>query len=65
MDNSLKKKYKAEIARAASVKYNCHSYAWYNIHNDNIYWIDDPTLFVNSAQLIATQKRDGKTPSRG
>ena len=65
MDNSLKKKYKAEIARAASVKYNCHSYAWYNIHSDNIYWIDDPTLFVNSAQLIATQKKGWKKLPQG
>ena len=52
-------------ARAASVKYNCHSYAWYNIHSDNIYWIDDPTLFVNSAQLIATQKKGWKKLPQG
>lgn len=57
LDNALKKKYKSEVARAASVKYNCHSYAWYNIHNDNIYWIYDPTLFIKSAQLIATHTK--------
>ena len=39
--------------------------AWYNIHSDNIYWIDDPTLFVNSAQLIATQKKGWKKLPQG
>ena len=59
MDNSLKKKYKAEIARAASVKYNCHSYAWY-LHGDinsqsPQLWFDYHSGFTHATPSCATQ----------
>lgn len=31
--------------RDATVKYNCHSYAWYSTSTSNTYWINDPANF--------------------
>lgn len=39
--------------REGTVKYNCHSYAWYSTAPDNSYWIDDPYYFhANSSEYL-------------
>lgn len=40
-DNQMAEKYPNAIKiRSASLKYNCHSYAWYSKSVDNNYWIE-------------------------
>lgn len=29
----------------STIKYNCHSYAWYSQSTSNEYWMDDPTMY--------------------
>lgn len=38
----------------ATVKYNCHSYAWYSTAPSNIHWINDPVRFRNSSNWIVS-----------
>lgn len=37
----------AKILRPATVKYNCHSYAWYSQDTSNKHWMDDPSLYMS------------------
>jgi len=32
--------------RGYNIKYNCHSYAWYNTSSTNLYWIDNPISYM-------------------
>jgi len=36
----------ATLERTSTVKYNCHSYAWYSQSSSNIRWMNDPTLYT-------------------
>ena len=51
------------LVYSADISYNCHSYAWYSMDNNNQYWIGiEKTMYIpNTATLIAfedTQVRD-------
>ncbi len=37
-----------------TVKYNCHSYAWFSQEINNLYWIDDPQKFREGNWLKST-----------
>ena len=37
----------ATLISSANPLYNCHSYAWYNQSEDNIYWIDNPSVYYD------------------
>ena len=38
---------------SATVKFNCHSYAWYSQDTvTNVYWIDDPTPFFSDYSYL-------------
>ncbi len=38
-----------------TVKYNCHSYAWYSQeYTSNIYWIDDPSEYFEDYRVVST-----------
>lgn len=43
--DSLSSSYNITKSRDATVKYNCHSYAWHSTSSSNKYWIDDPTKY--------------------
>ena len=43
-DEYYKNKYpKATFVSSSSLRYNCHSYAWYSTSTRNPYWMDDPS----------------------
>lgn len=42
---SVRSNFNVTPVREATVKYNCHSYAWYSTSLTNTYWIDDPANF--------------------
>lgn len=43
----------ATYQREASVKYNCHSYAWYS-QSPNLHWINDPSLYMTDGSYRQT-----------
>jgi hypothetical protein len=45
---------------APTVKYNCHSYAWYQQSTSNPYWIDDPRAY-----LVTRSKKNEDAASVG
>ncbi len=51
----------AEYLRPASVKYNCHSYAWYSQETSNKHWMNDPSLYMSDGSYyrITTSPRVG------
>lgn len=47
MDAEIKSLYPNAIKlRTASIKYNCHSYAWYSQSSNNKYWMNDPSAYM-------------------
>lgn len=36
---------------SASAKYNCHSYAWIDASQTNVYWLNNPDAFANSSSF--------------
>ncbi len=56
--------YKITPIRPASVKYNCHSYAWYSQSKNNKYWLNDPSPIIENKKAVSevsklyTQKDD-------
>ena len=52
----IKSTYKnVKEVRKATVKYNCHSYAWYSRSTSNDIWIEDIKKFTDNAELKKTQ----------
>lgn len=51
----------AEYLRPASVKYNCHSYAWYSQETSNKHWMNDPSLYMSDGSYyrMTTSPRVG------
>lgn len=47
------------IVREASLKYNCHSYAWYSTASNNSHWIDHPGAFLNDGAYIQSNWKVG------
>lgn len=45
-------KYGLEPLRPATLKYNCHSYAWYNQAESNLWWIDYPDDFIHDSYYM-------------
>ena len=45
INDSAKSKFQVTVLRNPTVKYNCHSYAWYSNSSSNRYWIDNPAKF--------------------
>lgn len=39
-----------------TVKYNCHSYAWYSQSTSNSYWMDDPSLYLTDGSYTEVGK---------
>ena len=47
---------------APTIKYNCHSYAWYDRSRSNCYWIDSPhefTLDLHREEISEEQLQEG------
>lgn len=42
----------ASLLRNPTVKYNCHSYAWYDTSPNNEYWIDVPSPYYLDDELV-------------
>lgn len=38
----------------ATIKYNCHSYAWYSESPLNVFWMNDPTLYMTDGSYLST-----------
>lgn len=55
IDDYFIDEYDVKKKRAATVKYNCHSYAWYSTSSSNKYWINDPSIYMENAKFICTQ----------
>ncbi|HIS61749.1 MAG TPA: hypothetical protein IAC14_05810 [Candidatus Scybalomonas excrementigallinarum] len=48
LDDYAKKAYpNATLISNSTAKYNCHSYAWYLRDANNIYWMNDPSLYMS------------------
>lgn len=37
----------ATFVRDSDNRYNCHSYAWYSQSTSNVYWMNDPSAYMN------------------
>lgn len=49
----------ATLLRSASIKYNCHSYAWHSRSSSNHYWIPDPTEYMRDGSYYSTSRQIG------
>lgn len=47
------------VVRDASLKYNCHSYAWYSTASNNPHWINHPGAFLNDGTYIQSNWKAG------
>ncbi len=46
LDAEMNAKYPdATLIASSSIRYNCHSYAWYQQSTDNPYWMGDPSAY--------------------
>lgn len=43
---------KATFLSSSTIKYNCHSYAWYNSSPYNQYWMDTPSAYMNDGSYL-------------
>ena len=46
LDNEVVSTYGVTLVRNGSCKYNCHSYAWHSTSSGNIYWINNPSVYM-------------------
>lgn len=46
LDQSVVEEYAVSLVSSGTCKYNCHSYAWHSQSTSNIYWINDPSLYM-------------------
>ena len=56
---AVKKKYSAlgaDCLEEASLRYNCHSYAWYSNSTLNSYWMKDPSKYMSDGSYTRVQK---------
>lgn len=44
------------IISGINPKYNCHSYAWHSTSTSNIYWIDNPSPYINDGSYIEASR---------
>lgn len=42
----------AEFISDASLRYNCHSYAWYQQSTSNSYWMNDPSAYYTDGSYV-------------
>ena len=62
-DEEIKKNFpNAQFISGSTVKYNCHSYAWYSQSTKNKYWMDDPYWYINDG---SHSRNTNSTPDRG
>lgn len=60
--NNLKNEYpKAKYLSEATVKYNCHSYAWYSQSPSNKHWMNNPALYMSDGSYY----KAGGSPRTG
>lgn len=45
-DNEAVETYAVTLVSPGSCKYNCHSYAWFSQSPSNVYWISNPTNYM-------------------
>lgn len=64
VDAETKRDYpNAKILRSSDNRYNCHSYAWCNQTELNIYWMNDPSAYINDGsykKVTDKSKRSAK-----
>lgn len=61
LDNETKQNYPdATLLRGSDNRYNCHSYAWYKQATGNLYWMLDPTPYVNDGSYIKVAKKENR-----
>lgn len=48
-----------EIVSNATTNYNCHSYAWYSQSTSNVYWMENPGLYMTDGSYTKV----GTTPT--
>lgn len=53
-DDYLESYPSAELLRASTPKYNCHSYAWYSTSSTNPYWMNDPSAYIEDESYTET-----------
>lgn len=46
IDANLVSTYGVTLISSGSCKYSCHSYAWHSQSTGNIYWIDNPSIYM-------------------
>lgn len=54
-NEDAKNNYGLEPLRQPTEKYNCHSYAWYNQSEPNLWWIDFPDDFMNDNYYMCNE----------
>lgn len=54
IDNKMKSEYpKASKIGSPTIRYNCHSYAWYNPSPSNKYWINNAPEYIDDGSYIS------------
>lgn len=49
---------RATRLRNPTVKYNCHSYAWYSTSSSNHYWMNNPSSYMTDGSYSSTSSSD-------
>lgn len=64
-DDYVKETYpNAKKIRAATIKYNCHSYAWYSTSTSNKHWLNDPRKYWSDKSYSKYESSKGGIPSK-
>lgn len=54
----------AKKLRDATLKYNCHSYAWYSTSTSNKHWMNDPQKYWKDGSYSKYESSKGGIPSK-
>ena len=64
LNNSNYDTYGLQPIANPTVKYNCHSYAWYSQSTSNPYWVNDPTPFLTDGSYYVVNKTNAGVGDR-